>query len=188
MMKARHRPDSQSLSYCLNALALWGICGILAMALAWQLMFNELPCPLCLLQRMAFVLVGIGLVLNLRFGSSPMHYAVILLSAIAGAFASGRQLLLHIAPGDPGYGSPFLGLHSYTWAFALFVSFMVWTALMLIVDRRHADNWRIYPMGWLGRICLGLFFAMVTGNLVSTLFECGIGPCKADPTSYLWLP
>ena len=28
-----------------------------------------------------------------------------------------RQILLHIMPGDPGYGSALLGYHYYCWAF-----------------------------------------------------------------------
>lgn len=187
MMSIGFHPDSQRLSHLLNVLALWGICGVLLMALAWQVMYDDLPCPLCLLQRVAFVLVGIGVALNLRFGASSMHYAVILLSALAGAFASGRQLLLHIAPGDPGYGLPFLGLHFYTWAFVLFALIMIWTALMLIMDRRHADLGRTYGLGWLGWGGIGLFFFLITANLISTLLECGVGPCADNPTSYLWL-
>jgi hypothetical protein len=32
-----------------------------------------------------------------------------------------------------------------------------------------------------------LFLLVVAGNLVSTLLECGVGPCADNPTSYLWL-
>ena len=36
-------------------------------------------------------------------------------------------------------------------------------------------------------VTLGLFLLVVAGNLVSTLLECGVGPCVDDPVSYLWL-
>src|SRR5690606_6755374 len=104
-------PVPSTFSRAINTLALLGICGVLGMAFFDQLVNNELPCPLCLLQRMAFMLIGMGLLLNIRFGPSPMHYGVILLSSLVGAVASGRQVLLHLAPGDPGYGAPFMGLH-----------------------------------------------------------------------------
>lgn len=170
-----------------NALALAGICGVLAMALFWQLAFHELPCPLCLLQRVGFVLVGIGILLNLRFGASPLHYGLILFSALAGAFAAGRQILLHIAPGDQGYGSPFLGMHFYTWAFIGFALVMLWTAAMLVLDRRTADTPRIRTHGALVWTVVWLFFALVAANLLSTLLECGLGACADNPVAYLLL-
>ena len=37
---------------------------------------------------------------------------------MGGAIAA-RQILLHIMPGDPGFGSAFLGMHFYTWALPL---------------------------------------------------------------------
>jgi hypothetical protein len=35
-----------------------------------------------------------------------------------------------------------------------------------------------------------IFILLVAGNLISTLLECGIGPCADDPVKYegwLWL-
>lgn len=168
-------------------LALAGICAVLGMAFLWQLAYKELPCPLCLLQRAAFVLVGIGLVLNVRFGPSPMHYGLILLSALGGAFVAGRQVLLHIAPGDAGYGSLFLGLHFYTWAFIAFVIIMIWVAVMLIIDRNASDHNSPVPMDSFTGFIMWLFFFLVAANVVSTLLECGFGPCADNPVTYLWL-
>lgn len=171
----------------LNALGLLGICGVLAFAFLWQFAYNELPCPLCLLQRAAFVLVGVGFLLNLRFGSAPLHYGVILLSALGGAIASGRQTLLHIAPGDAGYGSPFLGLHFYTWAFIAFAAIIAFCALLLIIDRaQNAVSTSAMP-NLFARLIMWLFLLLVVANGVSTLLACGFGACPDNPTSYLWL-
>ena len=98
-----------TLSSQLNLLALLAICGSLLAAFYYQIAFNELPCPLCQLQRVALTLVGIGMMLNIRFGASNVHYAMILASALVGAATSMRQILLHIAPGDQGYGSALFG-------------------------------------------------------------------------------
>lgn len=179
--------DAFGLSRALNGLALAGVCAILLMAFVWQLAFNELPCPLCLLQRAAFVLIGIALILNLRFGPSSLHYAMVIASAMAGAFASGRQVLLHIAPGDAGYGSPFLGLHFYTWAFIASIAFMVFSCVMLALDRRSADQAIPRRTSRLYGALMWLFLLLVAGNVVSTLLECGFGPCADNPVSYLWL-
>lgn len=180
-------PVPSTFSRAINTLALLGICGVLGMAFFDQLVNNELPCPLCLLQRMAFMLIGMGLLLNIRFGPSPMHYGVILLSALVGAVASGRQVLLHLAPGDPGYGAPFLGMHYYTWAFLLFAATMVFVAVMLFIDRRANDQNQPIATNGFANFVMWLFFLLVLGNLASTLLECGIGQCDDNPTRYLWL-
>jgi disulfide bond formation protein DsbB len=176
------------MSRTLNLLALAGICAALAFALAWQLYFNEIPCPLCLLQRVAFILVGIGLLLNVRFGPSPLHYGIIILSALGGVAAAGRQVLLHITPGDAGYGSPFLGLHFYTWALVLFVAFIAYCGVMLALDRNSAELPARRHAGPVTKTIMWFFLMLVVANTASTLLECGFGACPDDPVGYLWLP
>ena len=105
----------------LNALALGLISLALVAAFADQLLLGELPCPLCLLQRAALIAAGLGFLLNLRFGIRPLHYGLAILAALTGAAVAMRQVLLHIAPGDPGFGHALFGLHLYTWAFMAFV-------------------------------------------------------------------
>ncbi|MCQ3830091.1 disulfide bond formation protein B [Microbulbifer elongatus] len=175
---------------CLNALALLGISGVLWFAFAWQIVLYELPCPLCLLQRVGFAMAGIGLMLNVCFGSRPAHYGIAILSALAGMVSSARQVLLHIAPGDPGFGSPFLGLHFYTWALVAFFVLGLFLGGLLLLDpmkvKEAADVSR--TPGWLGKLAVYSFLAILLVTLLSTLLECGFGPCPDDPTEYLWLP
>jgi hypothetical protein len=120
----------------LNSLGLLGISAVLVVAFFYQLLFGELPCPLCLLQRAAFVALGLGFLLNIRFGSSPAHYGLMLVSAVIGAGTALRQILLHILPGDPGYGSTFLGLHFYSWAFVAFGASILYAGTRAEVDRQ----------------------------------------------------
>lgn len=174
-------------SRILNGLALLGITGALAMAFFWQIAYDELPCPLCLLQRAALLLAGVGFLLNMRLGPSPMHYAMSIAAALGGMLASGRQVLLHIAPGDPGYGSPMLGLHFYTWGFIAFSAIIVFCTAMLAVDRKWGDNMLRKPVSLLGVLVMALFFLMALANVGSTTLECGFGPCPDNPTSYQWL-
>lgn len=179
--------DSYRLSRTLNLLALIAICTVLSVAFFWQFAFNDLPCPLCLLQRVAFVMMGIGLLLNVRFGPSALHYGMVIVSALGGAFAAGRQVLLHIGAEDPGYGPPFLGLHFYTWALIFFIGFIAWTAIMLMLDRRCSDQANAQHIGRISRGVMWLFLLLVAGNMASTVLECGFGACPDDPVSYLWL-
>ena len=177
-------------SDCLNALGLLGVSGVLWFSFLWQLLLNELPCPLCLLQRIAFVMVGIGLLLNVCFGSRPANYGIALISAMVGMVSAARQVLLHIAPGDPGYGSAFLGLHLYTWALVGFFAFALFVGGMLLIDGMQAKQRADIPRkaGWLGRLAGLSFLVILVLNVLSALVECGLGPCPDDPTKYLWLP
>lgn len=175
-------------SRTLNTLALLGVTAVLAMAFAWQVAFDELPCPLCLLQRVAFLLAGAGLLLNLRFGASPMHYAMVLAASLGGIVAAGRQVLLHMGKGDPGYGLPFLGLHFYSWALLAFAALIVYCIVMLVLDRRAVDNAMSRRAGTAAAIVMWLFFLAALANTVGTTLECGFGPCPDNPVRYELLP
>ncbi len=131
---------TRSFAVTLNALGLYGIALVLAAAFAAQLWLAELPCPLCLLQRIQFALLAIGPILNVRYGPRPSHYALALLTAAAGAAFAIRQILLHITPGDPGYGSALLGYHYYTWAFIGFAVAIILIAAVLLFDRQFQDD------------------------------------------------
>lgn len=172
----------------LNVLGLLGISAVLIVAFYYQLFLNELPCPLCLLQRAAFVGVGLGFVLNVRFGSSPAHYAIMLVSAVVGAATAARQVFLHILPGDQGYGSALLGMHFYSWAFVAFAASILYVALLLFLEARSEPKWQEDgSASGLAGLSTWLFALLVAANFASTLLECGIGPCADNPTVYEWL-
>jgi disulfide bond formation protein DsbB len=176
---------TRSHAVMLNALALYGVALVLAAAFAAQLWLGELPCPLCLLQRIAFALLAIGPMLNVRFGPRPSHYAWSLLAAAAGATVAMRQILLHVMPGDPGFGSALLGYHYYTWAFIGFAAAIILIAAMLLFDRQFAD-WETTPTpaGAFARIAVWLVIALTALNVVSTLLECGFAACPDSPVEY----
>src|SRR5260221_14616468 len=85
---------TRSLALALNALGLYAVALVLVIAFAAQLLLNELPCPLCLLQRIQFAMLAVRPILNLPFGPPPRHYAASLFTAIAGAAFGARQRLL----------------------------------------------------------------------------------------------
>lgn len=169
----------------LNAVALYGVALVLAAAFAAQILFHELPCPLCLLQRILFALLAVGPILNVRFGPWPSHYALSLLTAVAGAAVSTRQILLHILPGDAGYGSALLGYHYYTWALIGFVVAIVLLAAILLFDRQFDERaLQPSPAGALAQTAVRLVIGLTALNVMSTLLECGFGACADDPTVY----
>lgn len=174
-------------SHLLNAAALAGICGSLLMAFYLQIFNNELPCPLCMLQRIGLMLVGLGLFLNVRFGPSPIHYAIIIVSSMIGASVSLRQDLLHIVPGTGGYGSTIFGYHLYTWGFVAFMMTILFTALMLVIDsKRMAGGQARHGPTWLATGLGTLLVVIALGNLLSNLLVCGFSVCGDTPTGYIF--
>ena len=177
---------TRSHAVTLNALGLYAIALVLAAAFAAQLLLHELPCPLCLLQRILFAALAVGPILNIRFGPRPSHYALSLFAAIAGAVASTRQVLLHIMPGDAGYGSALLGYHYYTWALIGFITAIVLLASMLLFDRQFAENATAQPVsdGVFARMAVWLVIGLTVLNVVSTILECGFAACADNPVVY----
>jgi disulfide bond formation protein DsbB len=129
---------TRSLALTLNALGLYAVALVLLIAFAAQLLLNELPCPLCLLQRIQFAMLAVGPILNLRLTcwstQSPCRC-----SPLSPARLSPRQILLHIMPGDLGYGSALLGYHYYTWAFIGFAVAIIALAAMLLFDQQFNE-------------------------------------------------
>jgi disulfide bond formation protein DsbB len=175
---------NRSIGVTLNVLGLYGIALVLAAAFAAQVLLHELPCPLCLLQRVLFSLLAIGPILNIRFGPRPGHYALSLLAAVAGAVVSSRQILLHIMPGDPGYGSALLGYHYYTWAFVGFAAAIALIAIVLLFDDGLPDIAAPRPAGPFAVGAVSLVIGLTAINVISTLLECGYGACADNPTFY----
>ncbi len=173
-------------SYILNMLALAGICFALLAAFFFQLVLGEIPCPLCMLQRIGLILVGLGFAMNVRFGPSAVNYSVVILAAMTGAGVSLRQVLLHIAPGDTGFGSVLFGYHMYTWGFIAFMASIIFSAVMLMIDRnRLVVNG--YPVRTaLGSVLIGLLLILALGNVASDVLTCGFAPCVGDPQGYIF--
>jgi disulfide bond formation protein DsbB len=172
-----------------NWLGVMAVAGVLIAAFVLQFAHNELPCPLCMLQRVAFVLCGFGFLMNLRFGSQPLHYGITLLAALFGLVASGRQVLLHIVQGDAGYGPPLLGLHLYTWTFVFFTATVAGVALLLLLSPREPERREgrhALPMGGLSSFAAWLLILVTLANAAAAFALCGPVECPDNPTSY-WL-
>jgi len=169
----------------LNTLGLLGLTAVLLIGFVLQFALNELPCPLCLLQRVGFAMVMFGFLLNVKYGPEQRHYGVILLGALFGAATALRQISLHVIPGTPGYGSPIFGMHYYTWAFVLFGATVLGVALLLILWNEEWNS-QSFTMSGFGRLVCLLAITSVALNFVSTFAECGPYECPADPVSY-WL-
>lgn len=183
---------SLETSRTLNALGMLAVCVVLIAAYFYQFFLYELPCPLCLLQRVGFVAVGFGLGLNLLYGPRPRNYALVLIAAVYGGSVSIRQILLHIVPGTGHYGSPVLGLHYYTWAGIAFFLIIVGTSIMLLSENQYERDEASGDTVRFGgnKLVQSAFFLMLflgVANAGATLLECGPGICDDPPTDYKFL-
>ncbi len=175
-----------------NTLGTAGMAMVLLAAFAAQFALHELPSPLFELQRVAFAMCGFGFLLNLRFGSQPIHYGLTLLGALFGMTAAGRQVLLHIVPGSGSYGSPILGLHYYTWSFLLFLAVIVGVAVLLVLSGRgrvehgRFDARRPQTFGAMSRFAAWFLILVTLANAVATFALCGPLDCSGDETVY-WI-
>ena len=99
---------------------------------------------------------------------------------------STRQILLHILPGDAGYGTALLGYHYYSLALIGFAAAIVLLAAILLFDRQfEADNAAppVAP-GAFATAAVWLVIGLTALNVVSTLLECGFGACAENPVVY----
>ncbi|MEP9352733.1 disulfide bond formation protein B [Xanthobacter sp. KR7-65] len=170
----------------LNALGLLAVAAVLLAAFFDQFVFNDLPCPLCILQRAGFLGVAVGLAMNVKFGPRPSHYAIMILSSLAGGAVSLRQTLLHIIPGEGAYGDAFLGLHFYAWALTLFIVTVTGSAILMLFDGQFERPAAGAPAHrpWLGGAAIVLVLLLALANGLSTVIECGGGLCADNPTGY----
>ncbi|WP_417330475.1 disulfide bond formation protein B [Halomonas cupida] len=176
---------NQSRITMLNILGMVGMAMVLLMGLIAQVTLNELPCPLCLLQRAGFALVMFGFMLNVVYGIKQRHYGVVLLGAIFGAAAALRQVSLHVIPGTPPYGSAILGYHYYTWSFILFSATILAVAILLLLRNEGEGEFRHW-FGVAGKVACWFAMMVMALNVISTFIECGPFQCPDNPVSY-WL-
>jgi len=184
--------DGRRLAYNLNVLALICMQAPLYGALAVQLS-GDLPCPLCLLERLGMFAVIIGLVMNLRLGLRPAHYGFSIAGAMTGMAIATRQVLLHINDGPGGgYGGTVLGLHLYTWALIVFLCFLAGSAVLLMIPNSlYESGAKMAPVAqWAesrpARVASYAAVLICVTNAVLALMECGPGQCPDNPTGY-WI-
>lgn len=175
-------------------LNVWVVVGILTAAFAVQFFSAEPPCPLCVMQRIAFMLVGLGLLrillractTTLTSRSIAAGQGMAIIAALLGSLAASRQILLHILPGDRGFGSPVLGLHLYTWCFIAFSCQIAASAILLIMSSWLEDRKAVH--GQLTTVTAAVFATVVVANLLSVIAEAGLHwNLPPEPSGYLLL-
>ena len=160
------------------------IASILTTAMTLQYAYGELPCPLCLLQRVALFGVCLGIMLNFRNGFSYQNTGFSLLFAIFLLIVSVRQSLLDIYP-RPGHeyiGSAVFGIHMPVWSIIIALAVLIAYAIKLAVlggdDHLRDDDVRTFPIiDRLASIVSVYVMALCLINLISVVIQCGFGQC-----------
>jgi disulfide bond formation protein DsbB len=181
---------------------MFAMIGVIAASNIYQFYHHELPCTLCLLQRLAMIGVAIGAAMNLVLGPDPRHYGVCLVSALFGLCVSIRQTLLHINPffdkatglptleatANPDFGLPVFGIGLYVWGILIFATVILATGIVLLF---HGQFEPAKPESqWLSRITtIGVvtLFAVAALQGVSVFLECGLGDCPNNGDWNWWI-
>ena len=170
--------------------------GILSTAMfVFQFGMGEMPCPLCITQRMAMMAASLGpvyvIVSSLRDRLTTTKFMVGLGMAVTGAVVgmvmSTRQIELHILPGDPGYGTAIMGMHLYTWALVTFLVVVLFAGALLLFGHEFQP---IAPKApWartLAWIVVWAFVATIAINMLVVFAEEGFNLyLPDDPTGYV---
>jgi len=164
--------------------ALFGVCFTLLEAFYYQLVLGELPCAFCNLIRVALMVFGAGLLLNLRFGFNPWNYVLAAIGALIGALISLLFLFIKAPPDSIPTGSAVLGLHMYSWTFLICTGAGLYCVLMLAFntgkkpDDAPASETDILIQTKARPIVMGLFVFLVGANLLSSFLQNGFGTYK----------
>jgi disulfide bond formation protein DsbB len=176
---------SSSIAAMLDRLILLAMLAVLAAivtaAMVMQYALDEIPCPLCLLQRVAMFGCAFGLIVQLRAGNSERGTGIALIFSVLLLVISVRQTLLDIYP-RPGHdyiGTAVLGLHLPVWSVIIAVALLLGLAVRLALfsgAQNATTATRTLP-----RIIvqpLTIYIAVICAiNFLSVIAQCGIGQC-----------
>jgi disulfide bond formation protein DsbB len=180
--------DGPRLPAALNDLFQLGmmatLAAIMTAAMILQFYGNEIPCPLCLLQRVAMFGVCFGIVMHFRHGYSARHDGLSMLFALFLLIVSVRQTLLDIYP-RPGHsyiGSAVLGLHMPVWSVVIAVTILSAFAIKFAVlgDENLRDRSSPSAIGRLARLLSLYVIALALINLGSVILQCGLDACHTS--------
>ncbi len=171
------------LQYWLAVIFVAGWTVVICAGLFVQFAQWEYPCPLCMIQRMFMALAALGGAYIVRKATAgtitvrdyQVGWGLAIIGCLVGGFASWRHTMLHILPGDPGYGGAVLGLHMYVWAWILFVAGIGAIALVTSFAPVTSSTAPLTPaMRNLGYAAVGFFALIMLVNLVAVFAEAGL--------------
>jgi disulfide bond formation protein DsbB len=179
------------LNYIFSLLILAAMGFILTSAIYMELVHGENPCPLCLLQRVAYFGICFGVILNLRNGYSMRYEGLTLIVIILLLIISTRQTLIDIYP-RPGHeyiGSAILGLHMPVWSIVFSILLLFAYAIRFCVlgfsDSLSDSHVESYPkISFLASILVWFIIALCGFNVLTTFLQCGFSTCHTYVSAF----
>lgn len=168
-----------------NALGLVVICMILSIAFMDQFYHSDIPCPLCLLQRVSFVAVGLCLTMNLKLKIKTSHYGLMIISSLLGLAIASRHFFLHLSPNNPNYGHLFWGINFFTWSLIAFSAILAFNGVALLLEDAFQDPQPKVNL-WIHSLII-IFLILILANGISTFIECSFSVCPDNPVRYYFL-
>lgn len=154
---------------------------VLTAAMVMQFAFGEIPCPLCLLQRVAMFGCCFGLLHQLRARESERGGGIALLFALLLLVIAARQTLLDIVP-RPGHayiGTAVFGLHMPVWSVVIGVCLLLALALRLTLfgaPRLRPPAGRP-PLARAARLVEFYVVLLCALNFGAVVLQCGFDQC-----------
>lgn len=168
---------SISIERLINILTVVSILLLSVVVYIYQVVLIQPPCPLCLLQRIGYLSIALGCLLNLRFGLRSSHYALILISALFTTFVTLREIILQLE-GAVRTSATLFGLRLSSWSFA--VTLLLVIISILLLGFKHENQEKHPPQSYWKTITHSLFAILaiiIFANLVSAALQCGLGFC-----------
>jgi disulfide bond formation protein DsbB len=184
VVKDCESPLSVMLDRLILLVMLLALAGILTSAMAIQFVDREIPCPLCLLQRVAMFGCCFGLIHQLRSGGSQRGAGIGLVFSVLLLLISARQTLIDLFP-RPGHayiGGTVFGVHMPVWSVFIAVALLLGFAVRLAIfgGPRAAPKAEGSTLRRL-TYALGLYVIIICGiNCLSVLVQCGFGECHTS--------
>ena len=154
---------------------------VLTTAMVMQFAFGEIPCPLCLLQRVAMFGCCFGLLHQLRARESERGGGIALLFALLLLVIAARQTLLDIVP-RPGHayiGTAVFGLHMPVWSVVIGVCLLLALALRLTLfgAPRPLPPAGTPPLARAARLVEFYVVLLCALNFGAVVLQCGFDQC-----------
>lgn len=195
MKNALNRLTSENniiqLNYIFSIFVLAAIGFILTTAIYMELVHGENPCPLCLLQRVAYFGICFGVILNLRMGYSMRYEGLTLMVIILLLIMSTRQTLINIYPraGHEYIGSAILGLHMPVWSIVFSILLLFAYAIRFCIlgfsDSLSDSHLEAYPKtSFLASILAWFIIALCGFNVLTTSLQCGFSTCHTYVSAF----
>ncbi len=171
----------EALDRLILVLMLAVLAAILTAAMVMQYAFGEIPCPLCLLQRVAMFGCCFGLIVQLRSDNSERGTGIALIFAVLLLVISVRQTLLDLFP-RPGHeyiGSAVFGIHLPVWSVIIAVALLLGFAIRLALfgGAHAAAAAERTPLRTAVQLLGAYVIAICAINFLSVVAQCGLDQC-----------